>query len=94
VPYTVEVILANVSFDSATNTSSFGAIQRIDRWTIEVPDNNTVEQSFRFAVNDPQFNRIEFLLWNETVAGEEIRGADRINASYRDLHLWIDVGSR
>jgi uncharacterized membrane protein len=94
IPYAVEVFLANVTFDPATNTSSVGTVERIDRWIAEVPDNTTVERRFRFTVNDPRFNRIEFLLWNETVAGDEISGADRVNASYRDLHLWIDVTSR
>jgi len=94
VPYTVEVFLANVSFDPATNTSSIGAIERIDRWTAEVPDNTTVERRFRFTIDEPRFNRVEFLLWNETVAADGISGSDRINASYRDLHLWVEVERR
>jgi hypothetical protein len=34
---------------------------------------------------------VEFLLFDETVPGFNVTGSDRINASYRDLHLWVTV---
>jgi hypothetical protein len=34
---------------------------------------------------------VEFLLFNEGGPGLDVTGSDRINASYRDLHLWITV---
>jgi hypothetical protein len=37
------------------------------------------------------YNRIEFLLFNDTVPGDRTTGMDRINRSYRDLHLWVTV---
>jgi hypothetical protein len=32
---------------------------------------------------------VEFLLFNESVPGFNVTGSDRINASYRNLHLWV-----
>jgi len=89
VPYTVEVLALNQTFDSTTNTSTVHAAEQLDRFTLTVPHNETSELPWEFSVPSPEYNRIEFLLFNETVPGEELVGQDRINASYRDLHLWV-----
>ncbi len=46
---------------------------------------------YNLSLNKTGYNRVEFLLFNETVPGPEVTGSDRINASYRDLHLWVTV---
>ncbi|WP_332448503.1 DUF1616 domain-containing protein [Methanoculleus sp.] len=89
IPYTVEVLALNQTFDTTTNTSTIHAVEQLDRFVVTVPHNGTEEMAWNFTVPSPDYNRIEFLLFNETVP--EATGADRINASYRDLHLWVQV---
>jgi len=89
--YTVEALLLNQTFDTRTNTSTIHAAEPLDRFTLAVPHNETQEVVWNFTVPSPDYNRVEFLLFNETVPGPAVTGADRINASYRDLHLWVQV---
>ncbi|WP_214041470.1 DUF1616 domain-containing protein [Methanoculleus sp.] len=91
IPYTVEVLALNQTFDPATNTSTIHAAVPLDRFVLTVPHNETSELPREFSVPSSEYNRIEFLLFNETVPGEGITGQERINASYRDLHLWVRV---
>jgi hypothetical protein len=60
---------------------------------VPVPDNQTLVIPYSFTTKKTTYNRIEFLLFNETVPGDRVQGMDRINQSYRDLHLWITVRS-
>jgi len=94
VTYTVETILLNMTFDPATNTSSINAYQPLDTFTATIVHNETREFPYNFTVNDRDFNRLQFLLFNESVPSAGITGQDRINASYRDLHLWVTVRPR
>jgi len=91
VPYTIEVFALNQTFDPATNTSTIHAALPLDRFTLTVPHNETRELPREFSVPSADYNRIEFLLFNETVPGPAVTGKDRINASYRDLHLWVRI---
>ncbi|TAJ45310.1 DUF1616 domain-containing protein [Methanofollis fontis] len=91
VTYTVEVLLTNQTFDTATNTSTVHEMERIGRFSLEIPHNETVEEPYAFSVDRTDMNRLQFLLFNETVPADAIWGTDRVNASYRDLHLWIRV---
>jgi len=91
--YTVETYFMNMRFDEVTNTSTLESMNRIDRFTVSVADNQTVIRPYSFTPATTASNRLEFLLFNETVPGEEVEGMDRINQSYRDLHLWITVRS-
>jgi uncharacterized membrane protein len=93
VTYTVETHLLNQTFDSGTNTSQIRSMQLLDRFTVEVAHNETVEVPYTFSVDDPEVNRLQFLLFNETVPADGVTGAERIGAGYRDLHLWISVRS-
>ena len=94
ISYTVETYLQTMTFDENTNTSSLLAMDRIDRFTVPVSHNQTVITPYSFSAKKTTYNRIEFLLFNETVPDEKIKGMDRINLSYRDLHLWVTVRSR
>jgi len=85
------VLLTNQTFDTTTNTSSVNAMERIGRFALEIPHNTTVEEPYSFTVDRTDMNRLQFLLFNETVPADDVWGQDRINASYRDLHLWIRV---
>ena len=91
ITYTVEALALNQTFDTRTNRSTIHAAAPLDRFTLTVPHNETTEVVWDFTVTSPEYNRVEFLLFNETVPGAAITGADRIDASYRDLHLWVRV---
>jgi uncharacterized membrane protein len=91
IPYTVEALALNQTFDPVTNTSTVHAAESLDRFVLTVPHNETRELPWEFSIPSPEYNRIEFLLFNETVPGDDVVGEERINASYRDLHLWVRV---
>ena len=93
VNYTVETYFVNMSFDEKTNTTSLEAMNLIDRFTVPVSDNLTVINPYSFTPVSTKFNRIDFLLFNETVPDDRVTGMDRINQSYRDLHLWVTIRS-
>jgi uncharacterized membrane protein len=91
--YTLETYFVNMSFDPATNTTSLDTMNLIDRIRVTVPDNQTIIRPYSFTPKSTNFNRIEFLLFNETVPDDGVSGMERINQSYRDLHLWVTVRS-
>ena len=75
-------------------TGNFSYITRMeisDRFSVQVPNNETVILPYKLSAKDEGFNRIEFLLFNESVPDMGIRGMERINQSYRDLHLWVKI---
>jgi uncharacterized membrane protein len=94
ITYTVETYLVSMSFDEKTNTSSLQAMDRLARFTVPVSHNQTTILPYSFNPKKTGYNRIEFLLFNETVPHDLVQGMDRINRSYRDLHLWVTVRSR
>lgn len=95
VNYTVETYFMKMTFDEKTNTSTLHAMDRIDRFMVQVAHNQTIIQPYTLVpVADGDYNRLEFLLFNETVPDDGITGTERINQSYRDLHLWVSVRSR
>jgi len=61
---------------------------------VPVSHNQTVITPYYFSAKKTTYNRIEFLLFNDTVPGDMTTGMDRINRSYRDLHLWVTVRPR
>jgi uncharacterized membrane protein len=91
ISYTVETYLVSMSFDERTNTSSLQAMDPLDRFTVPVSHNQTVITPYSFTPTKEGYNRIEFLLFNETVPDSSVAGMDRINRSYRDLHLWLTI---
>jgi uncharacterized membrane protein len=93
VDYTVEVLLANRTWDPVSNVSVLERMMRVDAFSVSLAHNQTWERRVNFTVPDPSWNRIDFLLFNESVPGPGVTGTDRINASYRNLHLWFKVGS-
>ena len=94
ITYTVETYLMAMTFDEKTNTSSLQAMDRLDRFTVPVSHNQTVITPYSFSAKKTTYNRIEFLLFNGTVPDDRVKGMDRINQSYRDLHLYVTIRSR
>jgi uncharacterized membrane protein len=93
VTYTVETYLVNMTFNTAANTTTLDRMQLLDRFTLSIPHNETVIRPYTFAAATASFNRVEFLLFDENVPDDRFTGMERINRSYRDLHLWVTVRS-
>lgn len=91
VTYTVETYLANMTFDAAANATTLDRMDLLDRFTVEIPHNQTVTRPYTIAPKKIAFNRVEFLLFDENVPDDRVTGLERINRSYRDLHLWVTV---
>lgn len=91
VSYIIETFAVSQLFDETTNTSSILDMALLDRIDLEVADNRTVEMPYNFSIPSASYNKLQFLLFEDSVPGDEVWGMDRINASYRDLHLWVDV---
>jgi len=85
--YTIESWLLLTEFDNVTNSSRIRAMDPRDRLSFTLAQNQTMIIPYNLSVNKTGYNRVEFLLFDENVPGYEVSGSNRINASYRDLHL-------
>jgi uncharacterized membrane protein len=94
VNYTVETYLLAMQYDEALNTSTINSTELLDRFPAAVAHNETTILPYSFTVPGVGYNRIEILLFNETVPGDDVTGMDRVNLSYRDLHFWFTVYPR
>ena len=89
--YTIETWMVRTRFDNVTNTSQIIRMDSNNHLSFILANNETTIIPFNLSVGKTGYNQVEFLLFNETVPGFEKTGRDRINASYRNLHLWITV---
>jgi cAMP phosphodiesterase len=78
-------------FDNGTNTYRIQTMDPHDRLSLSLAPNQTSIIPYNLSVNKTGYNRVEFLLFDENIPGFETVAGDRINASYRNLHLWLDV---
>jgi uncharacterized membrane protein len=90
--YTIETWATQTEFDNITNSTTILAMDPLERSSVVLSHNETLEIPYNLSVNKAGYNRVEFLLFNETVPGPDVQGSYRINASYRDLYLRIAVG--
>jgi uncharacterized membrane protein len=90
--YTLETWATLTEFNNLTNSTTILVMDPLDRSSLVLSHNETVEIPYNLSVNKAGYNRVEFLLFNETVPGPDVQGSDRINASYRYLNLWITIG--
>ena len=89
--YTIEIWTLKKEFDTIRNTTSILAMDRLFRQSFVLSENETRVIPYNLSIEKTGYNQVEFLLFNETVPGFNIEGEDRINSSYRDLNLWIDI---
>ena len=89
--YWVETWAMNQEWVEATNSSVIHSMALLDRFEVPVADNTTEEILYNFSIADQNVNRLQLLLFNATPPTDVVQGSDRINSSYRDLHLWVDV---
>jgi uncharacterized membrane protein len=91
VTYTIESWGVLMESDNTTNVPHIITMDPLWKQTVTLAHNETVTIPYTLSVEKSGYNRIEFLLFNESVPLS--RGLDRVNASYRDLHLWVSVDS-
>ena len=87
--YTIETWLLRTEFDNVTNTSHIIAMEPNDHVSFTLAHNATTIIPYNLSFKKTGYDRVEFLLFNEGGPGLDVTGSDRINESYRDLHLWI-----
>jgi uncharacterized membrane protein len=86
ITYTIGTWIMHTKFNNVTNTSSIIAMDPDDRLSLTLTPNETTIIPYNLSVKKTGYNRVEFLLFNDTVPGFEVTGRDRIIASYRNLH--------
>ena len=91
VTYVVELHLVQQEFDPLTNTSRVVSMQLLDSFPVTLAHNTTYQEPRKFVVNSTGGNQLKFLLFLDQAPPGSVVGSDRINQSYRDLHLWIRV---
>jgi len=91
VTYTIETWTLRTEFDTMTNTTSIQSMNLLDRQSLVLSHNENKTIPTILFVNNTGDNRVEFILFNETVPGPGVSGSDRIKAGYRDLHLGVTV---
>lgn len=91
VSYTVDVLLMNAAWDNTTNTSVIYSSEPLDRFSLSLANDEEYLEMYNFSVASTQYNRLEFLLYNETVPQMTASAEDKMSSAYRDLHLWIKV---
>jgi uncharacterized membrane protein len=92
--YTIETWAMLTEFDNVTTSTSILTMDPLDRQSIVLSHNETLVIPYTLSLNKTGYNRVEFLLFNESIPGPEVTGMDRVNESYRDLYLWITVRQR
>lgn len=91
VAYTIETYGTIVETDNSTNTSRIVTMDLLWQHPLTLAHNETVVVPYDLSVQPNGYNRIDFLLFNETMPGYDVTGSDRIAAANRDLHLWVTV---
>jgi uncharacterized membrane protein len=89
--YTIEIWNIHAEVDNVTNTSAITTMDFNEHLTLILTHNETKVIPYHLLVNQTGYNQIVFLLFNESVPGPDVTDSDRINASYRDLHLVITM---
>ena len=78
--YTIETWTALTEFDNMTNSTTILVMDPLDQQSLTLAHNETVTIPYTLNLNKTGYNRVEFLLFNETIPGPEVTGSDRINA--------------
>ncbi len=91
VTYVTEIWLTNTSFDTTTNTTLVDRMVLLDRFNATLPHNETYQEPHPFTAPATGYNQLTFLLFMDAAPPDSLTGYERINSSYRDLHLWVTV---
>jgi len=93
VNYSVEIYLIPTPANETTNVAPRSMMLPVTRYSVTLSHNETTVIPFDLIVPDENYTRVDFLLFDETPPGYDITGLDRVNASYRNLHLGFNATS-
>jgi uncharacterized membrane protein len=91
VNYSVEIYLVPKPANETIVATSQPATLLVKTYFVTLSHNETSVIPFDLISPDYSYNRMDFLLFEETVPSQSIQGANRVNASYRNLHFWFNV---
>ena len=91
--YSVEIYLVPKTANETAVATFQPVILPVKTYSVMLNHNETSVIPFDFTVPDANYNRVDFLLFDENPPCREITGSNRVNASYRNLHLWFNVTS-
>ena len=91
--YTVEMYIGPISVNDPAAARFHSGILPLKTYMVVLNHNETSILPLDFSVPDDENYHMDFLLFNETVPGQSIKGPHRVNASYRNLHLGFNVTS-
>jgi uncharacterized membrane protein len=89
--YIIETWDMITEFDDATNTTRIIAMDPGDMISRTLANNETSIMPYNLEIMNAKYNRVEFLLFKDTVPDAGIIGFDRINASYQNLYLRVSA---
>jgi len=93
VNYSIEIYLVPKPVNETTIAPSQPATLLVKTYSVTLSHNETSVIPFDLITPDNSYNRIDFLLFDETPPGHDITGPNRVNASYRNIHLVFNVTS-
>lgn len=91
VNYSVEIYLVPNMENKTAVASSVQSALLLKSYSITLSHNRTSVIPFDLVVPDAEYNRVDFLLFDEVPPSNGISGISRVNASYRNLHLWLNA---
>ena len=94
VNYSVEIYLVPKPANETTVAPLQPALLLVKMYSVTLSHNETSVIPFDLIVPDASYNRVDLLLFDETPPGFDITGLNRVNTSYRNLHLWFNVTHR
>jgi len=89
--YILQIFLVEEHFYPETNATRIAIMDLLERYPVHLPHDEAREFVYRFGIESPDSNKIELLLHQDDAPSGDVRNEERIDASYRDLHLWFDV---
>lgn len=91
VNYSVEIYLVPKPVNETTTAPSQPMTLLVKTYSVTLSHNETSVIPFELISPDYSYNRMDFLLFDETPPGHDITGLNRVNASYRNLHFWFNA---
>ena len=92
VGYTMDVLFLNAAWDDESSSLKIDKEMAYARVSIPVEDGGEYLEKYSFTVPDKSYNRVEFLLYgDEEVPDEGATAEEKMDAAYRELHLWVTV---
>ena len=91
--YSVEIYIVTKPVNETVIALSQPATILVKTYSVTLSHNETSIIPFDLIAPNTSYNRVDFLLFDETPPSHAITGLNRVNASYRNLHLGFNATS-